>query len=442
MICQLAERFRTNPGNILPALSEHLGSKYHQVSILIVGAGDAFIQRYWPHLRQYVNRRKVILSVADRGSLEELVEVKTGKLAASNDPDLIKIGEKIKSQYAEFQQFIKAGKAVQYFNLLGDEGSFRYDQLHTADIVFVLVPDHVHLLETRKWLRRAELIFVEKPYASTHQEAEDFAAEYESIRESEKFAGDFAAVVPFDHCLAKVFEYMRSETALQLPEHIGRMQSIDFSFTESKPPESHRIETLSRGLIADLYPHILSLLSLFANLDAIDQDGRKLSVSRLDGSGIEKETFARIESYLPTYTSGVVPIDGMLGKGIGEHDEKYMLVRGSKGSLLFNFARHPSFGEPTIAIVPQEGLNPDIVRMNSICTMYTSGHMEFIQQLLSGKYLQEPCGGLLRSQAHQILLELDRLGRAVDTLPAASMPTYKPRTPRQDIPVYSFSNIR
>jgi hypothetical protein len=53
------------------------------------------------------------------------------------------------------------------------------------------------------------------------------------------------------------------------------------------------------------------------------------------------------------------------------------------------------------------------VNDGKLCDIYSSGHAEFVDILLQGKYLEEPCGGLVRHQAHLIMKELDALREGV-----------------------------
>lgn len=432
-LSQELETLRLN-GSIrnLEAVMEKCSSPNPVVSITIVGCGDAFIQRYWPTLLQYVNRRQIVLTLADQGPLEQLVSEKVGALETSQDPKLKAMAEKLRRSYAEVQSFVDINnkKPVQYFDLTSDEGRHRYERLHVTDFVFILVPDHIHLKEAKKWLPRASIIFVEKPYASTLKEAIEFEEEYHNIENSQKKRGGNAFVVPFDHYFAKITEFLKVFSKGKIYDDIGRIQSIEFYLTESRPPETHRTETLRGGLISDLYPHVLAVLSPFTRLGF---ENRAVKVARLQEGGIPTETYASLQCTMRDLDNYPVDVTAIIGKGIGESDEKYVLIKGEHGAIVINFAEHKMFGKPQVYLLPKgaDGLTPETMNGHGLVKVYNSGHAEFIETLLSGRYLEEPCGGLRREQAHQIMQELDHLRNQVGRL--HSIPEYSPKSSKEEI---------
>jgi len=400
-----------------------------KIGVTVVGAGDAFINRYWPTLRKHVSNNKIVLSIADTKGLKALAADKVSDLRKSEEPGMNKVADKLQEGYDQLGRFLDmdSDKAVQYFDLSTKEGLHRYQTLHLTDFVFVLVPDHIHLQEARKWLPRATLVFVEKPYASSIREAQEFETEYEQLQSSAATSGGNAIVVPFDHYFAKLMPCIKILEGGALRQ-IGELLSIDCVLTESRLPEAHRIETLRGGLMADLYPHILAVLSVFTDLESIGHQKRNVQVATVKANPFPTETYARIESRMRDYDGNSVNVKATLGKGIGEGESKHLIVKGSTGQLVINFTPDRVLGEQPLASWIRGSDTPltaQAVNDGKLCDLYSSGHAEFIEILLQGKYLDEPCGGLVRHQAELIMKELDALRDGVGKM--RSLAEYEPK---------------
>lgn len=148
----------------LHTLMDICRSGAQEVYCVCVGAGDAFINRYWPKLRERVNRQTLRLLVADEKPLEKFVpEIPMG----SGGEGLDEKAERIRNLYEEFKDDVKRQKTkqkIKYVNINNPSDHGWYDHLK-ADIVFVLVPDYNHLKVAKEWLGRSTLILVEKPYS-------------------------------------------------------------------------------------------------------------------------------------------------------------------------------------------------------------------------------------------------------------------------------------
>ena len=93
---------------------------YRQVSVCVVGCGDAFIMRYWPVLRQLITNHQIKLWVADCQPLPDLIdekvrsaevaermtEVRASCEAEGRDPSTLRF-----SLYVHDQEIREAGQA-------------------------------------------------------------------------------------------------------------------------------------------------------------------------------------------------------------------------------------------------------------------------------------------------------------------------------------------
>src|SRR5436190_1883116 len=73
--------------------------------------------------------------------------------------------KQLDTNYAQLRQMVRqADKYVTYLNLQDPEDRARYDFLCRVSVVFILVPDNIHVEMAENWVGRADLVLIEKPY--------------------------------------------------------------------------------------------------------------------------------------------------------------------------------------------------------------------------------------------------------------------------------------
>src|SRR5689334_19045866 len=149
------------------------------LQIVCIGAGDAFIERYWPKLRGEVALGRISLLVADNSPLDQL-KAKKVRMARNAHED--QAADRLEMLYGQLTVDNCASddslheerpQMIHYVDLTNPTEQSWLDRIR-ADVVFVLVPDQYHLRVARRWLKRATLIIVEKPYDREYTVAESF----------------------------------------------------------------------------------------------------------------------------------------------------------------------------------------------------------------------------------------------------------------------------
>jgi hypothetical protein len=391
------------------------------IYLVCVGAGDAFINRYFPTLRMYVNQNKLRLLVADEKPLERIIQERVGQALRSDK----KAADNLKEKYEEFASYVKGDKPVLFVNTLDDHDKIWYDHIR-ADIVLVLVPDDVHIRVAKRWLNRSTLILVEKPYNRDLEEVKQFEDDLKRITNEPGGPHPITWVCPFDHYLAKIADYAVNKESSFVPfnrerliERIGGLKSVEFGLLEAGPVESWRLKSLEAGMIYDLFSHVLAMLDLEVRVETFSHERvNRIAVARHSIQPIRgkartnkdtfiAETFAYFDFKLFDRNGNRIPITGSVGKGVGDRDDKFLTFTGETGWLKCDLNPH---GSKEILIKESRD------DAGSIATI-KGGHAEFIATLLDGKYIEEPIGRLAGDTAVQILHILNSIrGRIPKTM--------------------------
>ena len=364
------------------------------VHVVCIGAGDAFISRYWPTLRREASGRKRLqLTVADVDELEKLAANRVEKAEQSDDK---RAATDLRALYNQLIEDVKDGSPVKYVNLNNPEDESWYNHLR-ADIVFILVPDAMHISKAETWLKRSSLIFIEKPYNRDVREAQEFEKDLRTM--VDHMGGDLPVtwVCPFDHYLAKIFHYDAKKARDQLFERIGALSRVEFEILESGPIESWRAPSLEAGMIYDLFSHVLAMISAELNLSSFRFNRiREIKVAQHQDcpSPVTSETFAYFDFDLLDYEGKRIRVTGSVGKGVGSSDEKFLNFVGERGLIKCDLG--PSSLNGIQIAEGKSGKEKPLYEVGH-------GHSEFLKTLLEGRYLEEPVGGLTGEIAIEIL---------------------------------------
>lgn len=340
--------------------------------VVCLGAGDAFQKRYWPTLSQLVLQKKIKLAVVDSKPLSE----KFRKIFDQHSPDWLR--------------FIQCNLPQDGPLNTPDEEWYGF---LTADIVFVLMPDHMHVKVAAEWLKHAKAIFVEKPYDRYLQEAEAFEDNIKAIYNMGKLPSTI--VIPFDHYFGKIGNLILNNRMEEIvSDRCGHITNIKFSLTEPWPIEGQRAKSLEYGMIFDLFCHILAILHPFVNLDAIDF---KVYPARHHGSLIgNSETYAFFTSKSTDSMNllNSINIKGVVGKGVGKSEEKWLELIGTTGILRINFHKSDSG-----MFINKSGT---YLKLDDL----EDGHSNVLKTIFKGEYVENPVGGLTGDIALIILRKL------------------------------------
>lgn len=363
--------------------------------VVCVGAGDAFIDRYWPTLRRELARKRVVLTVADNMPLDELLAKKRNAIEHSHEGDERK--KRVLRNYEAFRERVERGPGAKYVDLNDDTATSWYDQMF-AQIVFILVPDQMHIEKAEPWLGRADLILVEKPYDREYRHANQLQDE---IRKMMGTTGPITWVVPFDHYLAKIFRYDVYRNNDRLVDEIGGIRRVEFSLLETQPVETWRATSLRAGMLYDLFSHVLAMLTVELEVPPVPGKAiRKMKVARYHEcpDDFEGETYAGVHLGMQNPQGYTVEVEGEVGKGVGEHDKKDMKFIGDGGWIRFDLGAK----EPGVYLKRGEDPEDPVYEVGK-------GHPEFLDRLLAGQYLLDPIGGLTGDAAVRILSMLDAM---------------------------------
>lgn len=405
-LAQYFSEISNTPGALLLKSVMLLCSHRNQrVSVVCVGAGDAFITRYWPELMKLVNFDFIHLTVADYGLLADLAKRKVDAARKANDQS----AKKLEEGYDQLDTMIRTqhGK-VMYLDLLPSSPDRRlYDFMTRVNVVFILVPDDAHVSEAKRWIGRADLVVVEKPYDRDLGKALRFVKELEDATIA-RLDAPFTIVVAADHYLAKVWALIQAIAAQPdfLKNKLGRLIKIEWRLCEAGQVEEWRKDSLSAGLIYDLFCHVLAVASPLVDLSTIDLAKATVQVARHADCPIKTESFAWIHCVAKDYNGVEVEIEGALGKGIGADDDKYWRLVGEHSQAI-----HANLDPKATGTIYHEldGMKYDLADVGK-------GHKEMIDAIFSGEFMETPVGGLMNHQAVSILDYLTSLRSRVDSL--------------------------
>ncbi|MFO8101530.1 MAG: hypothetical protein R6U37_05100 [Dehalococcoidia bacterium] len=258
--------------------------------------------------------------------LESVQEGKTELLAIGIEPE-IRLGD---PYIKKLWHVLAHSRSVRYINKNDRQHSDTSDITH----VFVVTPDRYHSSVASYWLDHIDPrgnIFVEKPLDVSVLSA---LALKEKIEREQKRNTVFA----FDHYLARAWPFLRLKR--ECLREIGELKSIDFSILESSSIPPHREQSLDKGIIFDLFCHILAIVGVLVEGDStvpklsfqrIKLD--KVKVAQYVGCPICGETFALLD-----FTIGDLPVRAIMGKYVAS-DTKAMNICGSRGRIQLDFLK-------------------------------------------------------------------------------------------------------
>ena len=332
-------------------------NKTRTIKVAIEGAGDVFENYYWEHLKKYRAEKQAKFWITD---------VKKPRI------------------YKQIKRDFMNKRIIEDFMV--------YNNI-SPDIVFILVPDRIHLATVERWIGeeewigRANTIFIEKPYDRYLEDAIQF----------QKFffeSGNKRSIIfCFDHYLVKIHDFI--ENKKQVLDIIGgSINNITFNMLEPGPIKKSRAESVVKGMIFDMFCHQLALISTVLNIETLSYI--KVQGAKYENSPIgDNETFASLDFILSDHElEKTITVSGHIGKGVGKEEQKYMILEGSSGFIIFDF-----IGKKILISV--NGKQPEekfIIR---------DAYNFFIETLFNGEYMKRPVGALSHKNSLLILRKLE-----------------------------------
>ncbi len=243
-----------------------------------------------------------------------------------NDEILLK-NEKTQESWTIAQAHGKA----HYLNKLKDEQS--YNKLSNGTYIFIVTPDRTHCQIAESWLERLApngKIFIEKPLDAFIDSARELKRKINGKNKRD-------TVFVFDHYLARASPLI--DNGGQYLKPLGKIKGVEFHILESSTIEPNRVKTLGKGIIFDLFSHVLAVSGalieqrLTPSISILQRvEIKEVKAARYLCSPITGETFSQIE-----FTFDDIKVISLMGKGIGTQDDKVMIVYGSKGKIKLDF---------------------------------------------------------------------------------------------------------
>jgi predicted dehydrogenase len=211
--------------------------------------------------------------------------------------------------------------------------------LARVDVAIIATPDVTHAALAAECVRRrVPTVLIEKPFDSHHANV-DALLHALGLHERQR------AVLGLDH-----YMYYVAELSALMPDiqrHLGgALTDVAFYMTEKQPIERGRERSLQYGLMLDMLPHMLALLTYFGAVQTVD-DIRVVAAGQYQplisqdkagqypqlGTWYSSETYARVRFTYEDYAGNRVPCLGVIGKGMAS-EVKYLQVTGSNGNAM------------------------------------------------------------------------------------------------------------
>lgn len=273
-----------------------------------------------------------------------------------------------------------------------------YGELSIANYVFVVAPDQFHSKITRRWLERLApkgKIFIEKPLDASMGAAIKLKEKIEEKGEESVFA--------FDHFLSNAYPFLQNKASYL--REIGEIRKIEFHILEKIDIAPNRAKTLNKGVIFDLFCHVLALVGQNLTCSAT-----KLQIVKLEevkaaqyvGCPISGETFAWIKF---TIDNDII-VDSVIGKCVGTAEDKFMKFSGPDGNIKLDFV------EDEFSILDSQGRHVKEGELDS------NPVESFLEGILQGKEPPLSVPGILSFDAALKILEiLDEAKRRIGKMP-------------------------
>ncbi len=217
--------------------------------------------------------------------------------------------EKVKKEHAATNLEIFLAELdgwAAYINKGTPEGQKAYESLD-PDVVFVATPDVTHVQTAFNWLTECDKprhIFIEKPIDSSLSRSRVLQYYFENQKAGEKGLEVFA----IDHYLARFLPFHFKSVQNDLQNKLGgSIESLKFYLLEDRSgpyigpiEKDNRSSSLQKGLILDLFPHVLAILTYFGSIQSVKIRGLKVAryqyqtKDEVVPASIPKETFAHI----------------------------------------------------------------------------------------------------------------------------------------------------
>lgn len=230
-----------------------------------------------------------------------------------------------------------------YLDKANPEDFAKYPRLR-PDAVFIVTPDFTHSLLARQWLNKAPLVLVEKPFDSQVSNVHDLRRSYRYPTHTEVLGLDHFQfyALPIDDLQTKIRKHLG-----------GAIKRIDFFMTESRPIEAGREKSLQYGLMLDMLPHLLALLTYFGDVGTIDdisvvEAGRyqplitatedypkEGSIKDEIADQFDSETYSRVHLTFQDHSRNGfhIPCLAVVGKGF-DSEVKYLEITGISGHAI------------------------------------------------------------------------------------------------------------
>lgn len=281
-----------------------------------------------------------------------------------------------------------------------------YHRLTEVDCVFIVAPDQFHCQIAEFWLLRLTptgKIFIEKPLDGSVQPA---------LRLKEKIGKDNKVIYAFDHYLARAEPFLRDKAKYLV--RIGSIKRIEFHILEPFGIPPDRVNALDKGMIFDLFSHVLALVvgltdsSTTAFFHRVKLE--EVKAAKYVNCSISGESFAWIE-----FSIDDIPITAAVGKCVATSEDKLMALYGTTGKIELDFIKDRFF--ITDSQGTQQGrLNPN----------HVESFLEFI--LHNRTPLLSAPGVLTFDTALEILRILEESKKRI-----CEMPLYHCKTSLEDI---------
>lgn len=270
-----------------------------------------------------------------------------------------------------------------------------YHQLTDVDCVFIVAPDQFHCQIAEFWLSRLTpkgKIFIEKPLDASVQSA---------LRLKEKIGKD-KVIYAFDHYLARAEPFLRDKT--KYLKRVGSIRKFEFHILEPFGIPPNRVKTLDKGVIFDLFSHVLALVARVINSSTTAFDQRislkQVKAAKYIDCPISGESFAWI-----TFSIDDVPITAIVGKCVATSEDKFMTLHGTTGRIELDFVKNEFF------IIDSRGIQQERLEENQV-----ESFLEFVL----GKHtspLSAP-GALSFDIALEILRVLEKSKKQISRMPS------------------------
>jgi predicted dehydrogenase len=204
----------------------------------------------------------------------------------------------------------------------------QYELISSADYVFIVTPDKTHCEIAGFWLPRlaqSGKIFVEKPLDASVESATTLSRKENAVNK----------IFGFDHYLISATTFL-SEKTTHL-EAIGDIKRVEFRIFEPYPIEPSRTGTMEKGVILDLFSHVVPMVSRI--VDGLSPDTIRsiqpvsVRLARYKDCPIPGESFATTD-----FSINHIPVSAAVGYGVSAENNKSLFVYGTKGRIEIDFA--------------------------------------------------------------------------------------------------------